>query len=58
MRSDSEAREIDRQRARLATLSKVSCRITESWDLDTVLQEVVDGCPIADRRPVWGSRCL
>ena len=30
MRSDSEAREIDRQRARLATLSKVSRRITES----------------------------
>ncbi len=43
MRDDSAAREIERQRARLATLSRVSRRITESWDLDTVLQEVVDG---------------
>ncbi len=43
MRDNSEAREIERQRARLAILSRVSRRITESWDLDTVLQEVVDG---------------
>ena len=43
MRNNSQAREIDRQRARLATLSRVSRRITESLDLDTVLQEVVEG---------------
>ena len=43
MVDDSEAREIERLRARLATMSEVSRRITESWDLDIVLQEVVDG---------------
>ena len=42
-RDGSEAREIDRLRARVATMSEVSRRITESWELDTVLQEVVDG---------------
>ena len=40
---DSELREVDRLRARLAMMSKVSRRITQSWDLNTVLQEVVDG---------------
>ena len=38
-----EARKIDRMRLRFAKLSEVSRRITESWDLDTVLQEVVEG---------------
>ncbi len=42
-RDVSEARQIERQRARVATMSDVSRRINESWDLDTVLQEVVDG---------------
>ena len=36
-------REIERLRARLVKMCEVSRRITESWDLDTVLQEVVDG---------------
>ena len=42
-RGDSEALEVERLRARVAKMSEVSRRITESWDLDTVLQEVVDG---------------
>ena len=42
-RDDPEMREIDRLRARLAKMSEVSRRIIESWDLSTVLQEVVDG---------------
>ena len=40
---DTLRREIDDLRARHLRLSEVSRRITESWDLDTVLQEVVDG---------------
>ena len=36
-------READRLRARLAMMSEVSRRITQSWDINTVLQEVVDG---------------
>ena len=43
MRNDAESQKIDLLRSRLAKLSEVSRRITESWDLDTVLQEVVDG---------------
>ena len=44
-----EVRETDRMRVRFAKLSEVSRRITESWDLDTVLQEVVDGaCSLTD----------
>ena len=43
VRDDPEMREIDRLRARLAMMSEVSRRITESWELNTVLQEVVDG---------------
>ncbi len=42
-RENMEAREFERMRLRVAKLSEVSRRITESWDLDTVLQEVVDG---------------
>ncbi len=42
-RNDAEVREIDRLRARVAMMSEVSRRITNSWDLDTVLREVVDG---------------
>ena len=42
-RADSEVREVERLRARLVRMSEVSRRITESWELDTVLQEVVDG---------------
>jgi len=42
-RNDSEARGVDRLRVRLATMSEVSRRVTQSWDLNTVLQEVVDG---------------
>ncbi len=41
--NDSEMGEVDRLRARLAMMSEVSRRITQSWDLNTVLQEVVDG---------------
>jgi len=40
---DSETREVDRLRTRLAMMSEVSRRITQNWDLNTVLQEVVDG---------------
>ena len=40
---DSEVGEIERLRVRLAKMSEASRRVTESWDLDTVLQEVVDG---------------
>ena len=43
MGENSELREIERLRARVTTMSEVSRRITESWDLDTVLQEVEDG---------------
>ncbi len=39
-RNDAEVREIDRLRARVAMMSEVSRRITNSWDLDTVLREV------------------
>ena len=42
-RDDADVREIDRQRARVAAMSEVSRRVTRSLDLDTVLQEVVDG---------------
>ncbi len=41
--NDSEMGEVDRLRARLTMMSEVSRRITQSWDLNTVLQEVVDG---------------
>ena len=41
--SDRLRRENRTLRARLTTLSEVSRRITESLDLETVLQEVVDG---------------
>ena len=40
---DTLRREIDDLRTRHLRFSEVSRRITESWDLDTVLQEVVDG---------------
>ena len=51
MRNDSEAQEIDKLRTRLAKLSEVSRRITESWELETVLQEVVEGaCALTDAR--------
>ncbi len=40
---DTLRREIDDLRTRHLRLSEVSRRITESWDFDTVLQEVVDG---------------
>ena len=43
LRGESEVRDIERLRARLARMSEVSRRITQSWELDTVLQEVVDG---------------
>jgi len=43
MKDDPEMREVDRLRSRLAVMSEVSRRITQSWDLNTVLQEVVDG---------------
>ena len=42
-RDDSEVREIDRLQARLRRMSEVSRRVTGSLDLDTVLQEIVDG---------------
>ena len=42
-RDDSEVGEIERLRARFAKMSEVSRLMTESWELDTVLQEVVDG---------------
>ena len=42
-RDDALIREIERQRARVAKMSEVGRRVTESWDLSTVLQEVVDG---------------
>ncbi len=40
---DSLKRENEALRARIARLSEVSLRVTESLDLDIVLQEVVDG---------------
>ena len=40
---DTLRREIDDLRTSHLRFSEVSRRITESWDLDTVLQEVVDG---------------
>ena len=50
-RDDADVREIDRQRARVAAMSEVSRRVTRSLDLDTVLQEVVDGArSLADAR--------
>ncbi|MYB47988.1 MAG: response regulator [Dehalococcoidia bacterium] len=42
-RNDSEMREVDRLRSRLAMMSEVSRRVTQSWDLNTVLQAAVDG---------------
>ncbi len=41
--ADKLRRENEALRARVAKMSEVSRRITESLDLDTVLQEVVDG---------------
>ena len=41
--TDTLRRQNERLRARIVRLSQVSRRITETWDLDTVLQEVVDG---------------
>ena len=49
-------REIETLQARIAKMSEVSRRITESLDLDTVLQEVVDGAPLPDRRSIWRGR--
>ena len=51
MGDGSKLREIKRLRALVATMSEVSRRITESWDLDTVLQEVIDGA-----RSLTGAR--
>ena len=42
-KDDALRREIENLRARVAKMSEVSRRITESWDLDTVLREVVEG---------------
>ena len=50
-RDDPEEREIERHQARVAAMSEASCRINESWDLDTVLQEVADGA-----RKLTGAR--
>ena len=50
-KDDSLVREVETLRARLVALSEVSRRITESLDLDTVLQEVVDGA-----RSLTGAR--
>ena len=41
--ADKLRREIETLRTRLLKMSEVSRRVTESLDLDTVLQEVVDG---------------
>ena len=41
--ADDFAREVQALRERLSRLSEASLRITENLDLDTVLQEVVDG---------------
>ena len=50
-RDDADVREIDRQRARVAAMSEASRRVTRSLDLDTVLQEIVDGArSLADAR--------
>ena len=50
-RDDADVREIDRQRARVAAMSEMSRRVTRSLDLDTVLQEIVDGArSLADAR--------
>ncbi len=49
--ADRLRRENETLRARLARLSEVSLRVTASLDLDTVLQEVVDGA-----RSLTGAR--
>ena len=44
LRNDDALRqEIRTLRARFTKMSEVDCRITEIWDLDVVLQEIVDG---------------
>ena len=49
--ADKLKREIDSLRMRLLTMSDVSRRVTETLDLDTVLQEVVDGaCSLTEAR--------
>ncbi len=48
---DSGPRESRRAQTRLAKLGEASRRINESWDLDTVLQEVADGA-----RSLTGAR--
>ena len=40
---DALKREIETLRARVTKMSEVSRRVTEIWDLDAVLQEIVDG---------------
>ena len=49
--ADRLRRENEALRTRVARLSRVSLRVTESLDLDTVLQEVVDGA-----RSLTGAR--
>ena len=45
-KDDWMEQEIVKFMARVAKMSEVMSRITESWDLDTVLQEVVDGARV------------
>ncbi len=40
---DALRREVKTLQARVAKMSEVSRRVTEIWDLDAVLQEIVDG---------------
>ena len=49
--ADEAMRDMETLRERLSRLSQVSLRITEDLDLDTVLQEVVDGA-----RSLTGAR--
>ena len=42
-KDDALRREIETLRSRFAKVSEVNRRIAEIWDLDTVLQEIVDG---------------
>ena len=53
--SGERKNEIGTLRARFATLTAANLRMSESLDLETVLKEVVGGCPGAHRSALRGD---
>lgn len=57
-KSDALMLENETLRARLLKMSEVSRRVTESLDLETVLQEIVDGALSLTGSSIRGARCF